>query len=165
MKNYIGTKRLKAEPMTRKAYCDYRGWDLPMNENGDDEGYLVEYLDGGKENHPNHSGYISWSPKNVFEAAYRETNSMTIGEAIEALKKGYKVARSGWNGKSMYVVLMPGYPEGIEVNEKTREAHNLPKGAILKFMPYMQLFTDKNDVVMWFPNGSDLLAEDWKIIE
>ena len=39
--------------------------------NGDDEGYLVEYTDGGKANTPQYDGYVSWSPKDVFERAYK----------------------------------------------------------------------------------------------
>ena len=69
-KTYIGTKLIKAQPMTRAEYNTYRGWALPADENGADEGYLVEYLDGGKPNVPGHAGYVSWSPKEQFETAY-----------------------------------------------------------------------------------------------
>jgi hypothetical protein len=69
-KTFIGTKMIKAVAMTRLAYNQYRGWDLPADEHGADEGYLVEYTDGGKPNHPAHIGYISWSPAEQFEAAY-----------------------------------------------------------------------------------------------
>lgn len=72
VKTYVGTKVLEARPMTRAAYNDYRGWQLPANENGADEGYLVEYRDGGASNDSRHAGYISWSPKDVFERTYRE---------------------------------------------------------------------------------------------
>lgn len=68
---YRGTKEVFAKPMTRLAYNIHRGWELPEDENGDDEGFLVEYVDGGQGNHPDHAGYISWSPKDVFERAYR----------------------------------------------------------------------------------------------
>ncbi|WP_282265584.1 hypothetical protein [Stenotrophomonas sp. PS02298] len=61
--------------MTRQAYNDYRGWTLPADENGDDPGYMVEYLDGGKPNHADHVGYISWSPQAQFDAAY-----LTLGD-------------------------------------------------------------------------------------
>lgn len=70
-KLYEGTKRLTARPMTRGAYNLYRGWECPADENPADTGYLVEYLDGGKPNHPAHAGYISWSPTDVFERAYK----------------------------------------------------------------------------------------------
>lgn len=79
MKQYIGTKIINALPMTRLAYNELRGWELPQDENGEDEGFLVEYLDGGQANHPDYAGYISWSPKDVFEKAYVE-----IGEADDS---------------------------------------------------------------------------------
>lgn len=80
MHTYIGTKIIQAKPMNRLEYNRYRGWELPSEENGGDPGYLVEYLDGGQANHPDHKGYISWSPKDVFEQAY-----VDIGEDISDL--------------------------------------------------------------------------------
>lgn len=71
MQKYIGTKVINAVPMTRLEYNQLRGWQLPEDENGADEGFLVEYVDGGKANHPGFTGYISWSPKDVFERAYK----------------------------------------------------------------------------------------------
>ena len=71
-KTYEGTKRVHAHPMNRGDYNTYRGWTVPADENPDDPGYLVEYLDGGKSNHAVHAGYISWSPKDVFERYYTE---------------------------------------------------------------------------------------------
>ncbi len=67
---YTGTKDVFARPMTRAEYNVYRGWELPADEDGNDKGYLVEYVDGGKSNHPAHAGYISWSPADVFARAY-----------------------------------------------------------------------------------------------
>ena len=90
MKNYIGRKAIKAMPMTRKAYNDYRGWELPSDENGEDEGFLVEYVDGGKSNHPNHKGYISWSPKDVFERAYSVSETPLDRLIIEERELGEK---------------------------------------------------------------------------
>ena len=68
MKTYIGTKVIDAEPMTRGEYNKYRGWDIPENENPNDAGYRVVYPDG----------YVSWSPKDVFENTYRP-----IGDVCE----------------------------------------------------------------------------------
>lgn len=72
MKKYKCHKVVKAIEMTRAEYNIYRGWELPENECGDDEGYLVEYIDSPNKNHNNHDGYISWSPKEVFESGYSE---------------------------------------------------------------------------------------------
>ena len=67
---YVGTKVVRALPMNRLAYNNLRGWDLPRDEDGTDEGYLVEYVDGGQANVQGFTGYISWSPKAVFEQSY-----------------------------------------------------------------------------------------------
>ena len=78
MEKYLGVKLIKAsEEMSRQEYCDYRGWELPENENGDDRVYLVEYEkdENSKQNHPDHEGYISMSPKDVFDKAYRKIKS------------------------------------------------------------------------------------------
>ena len=68
---YEGTKRLYARPMTRGEYNEYRGHQNPADEDPADAGYLVEYTDGSKPNDHRHPGYISWSPKDVFEKAYK----------------------------------------------------------------------------------------------
>ena len=71
MNRYIGTKVINAIPMNRLEYNVFRGWELPKDENGADEGYLVEYADGGKPNTPQYAGYVSWSPKEQFDNAYK----------------------------------------------------------------------------------------------
>lgn len=77
MNKYIGTKEILAKPMTRREYNDYRGRELPENElsQANDAGFLVEYLDGGKSNDSRHSGYISWSPADVFHNAYKPADT------------------------------------------------------------------------------------------
>jgi hypothetical protein len=71
MSRYIGTKVVNAIPMTRQAYNDLRGWTLPAGENGNDAGFLVEYADEQRPNVEGFQGYVSWSPADVFERAYR----------------------------------------------------------------------------------------------
>lgn len=68
-------KTVKRLAMNRLDYKVYRGWTLPDDENGEDEGYLVEYTDGGKTNDPRHEGYISWSPKAQFDNGYKKITS------------------------------------------------------------------------------------------
>ena len=60
-KSYIGAKIIKARPMTKDDFTRMKGGTPDPNEENA-EGYLVEYPDS----------YLSWSPKNVFEEAYRE---------------------------------------------------------------------------------------------
>lgn len=67
---FTSHKKVKALPLKRSDYNLYRGWGQIPEENGEDEGFLVEYLDGGKPNDERHEGYISWTPKAQFEAGY-----------------------------------------------------------------------------------------------
>lgn len=152
MKTYIGTKIVGGEPMNQAeaykiGYC---------RENGDKEGYWVRYADD----------YNSWSPKDVFEEAYRVCNNMTFGLAIEAAKKGKKIAREGWNGKDMWVVYQKGYPDGIPVNKNTAEATGIEEGKTCYFRPYLMMKTvNQDEFVPWTVSQTDALAEDWVIVE
>lgn len=151
---YIGTKVISATPMTRAHYNEYRGWQLPADENGADEGYLVEYQDGGKPNHPLHAGYISWSPKEQFEKAYRPTNGLTFGLAIEALKAGKRVTRAGWNGKGLWLEYFnPQATVDLPYIRMSYPVTGLETG------PY-----PNGARVPWLASQTDMLAEDWKVV-
>lgn len=165
---YIGTKLIMALAMTRLAYNEYRGWDLPADENGADEGYLVEYLDGGKSNHPNHSGYISWSPKEQFDNAYRPVSGMSFGLAIDALKAGKRVSRAGWNGKGMWLVLVPGTPVAqLRDGTPYRNATGLEECEILPHIDMWTVNADGRRAMLpgWLASQSDMLADDWAVVE
>lgn len=75
MTAFIGTKSVMATTITRGEYNEYRGWQIPENEDPSEQGYLVEYLDGGKPNDDRHQGYISWSPADVFEKSYHQAHT------------------------------------------------------------------------------------------
>lgn len=62
MEKYIGCKIIRGTPMTLGDYNKKRGWKIPENEDPLREGYLVTYPDN----------YLSWSPKEAFESAYRK---------------------------------------------------------------------------------------------
>lgn len=158
MQRFIGVKLIAAVAMTRLAYNEYRGWQLPTDEDGADEGYLVEYLDGGKPNHPNHVGYISWSPTEQFESAYRPTDGLTFGLAIEALKRGERVARAGWNGKGMWLGIVDGYHYNPDKGHATAYALGLEK------LPWIGMKTADAKFVPWLASQTDMLAEDWTIV-
>lgn len=93
MKKYEGKKQILATPMSRLEYNEYRGWQLPENENGSDEGFLVEYIDGGEANHPDHAGYISWSPKVVFENAYNPIDTYAQRIQLEYAELSQKITK------------------------------------------------------------------------
>jgi hypothetical protein len=169
MKQYIGVKLINAKPMTRAAYNDFRGWQLPRDENGDDEGFLVEYLDGGKANTDLYAGYVSWSPAEVFHNAYGPTDGMTFGLALEALKQGKRVARAGWNGKNMWLSLS-GPLEGRPIPAQAFwSANNMnfafDNGGKANVLPAITMKTADGSILMgWLASQTDMLASDWSIV-
>ena len=147
MKRYIGTKIIKARPMTRGDYNDYRGWQIPADEDPLDEGYLMEY----------ENGHVQWLPKEMFETDYKECNSMTFGFAIEAMKKGKKVARKGWNGKGMYLFKSPKVGCQMHKQYTGKDINDLQEFIVMK--------AADDTLVPWLASQTDVLAEDWMIIE
>ena len=150
MQKYIGTKIIEAVPAIRKGGKVYEeGWPIPKSMNPTEEGYKVRYPDG----------YESWSPKGVFEEAYRPTDCMSFGLAIEAMKKGKKVARRGWNGKNQHIELATRISymtaEGVFVNVEHEAIGNK---AIA--------FCGTSGVQMgWLASQADMLADDWEVVE
>jgi hypothetical protein len=69
---------------------------------------------------------------------------MNIGDAIQAMRDGYRVARSGWNGKNMYLEL------------QVPDAHSKMT------LPYVYMRTAQGDLVPWLCSQTDLLATDWE---
>lgn len=168
MKTYIGVKLIRAVEMTRQAYNNLRGWLLPADENGADVGYLVEYIDGGKANVPGYDGYVSWSPADVFDRSYKPISGLTFGDALEALKRGSRVARAGWNGKGMWLALS--CPDTRDVpavafwNEHNAE-HARQQGGTAKVLPSITMKTATGEILMgWLASQSDMLANDWAIV-
>ena len=149
MDKYIGTKLIEAEPAVR-AFGQVYTTERPELRPGEyEDGYKVRYPDG----------YESWSPKDVFEEAYRPTDCMSFGLAIEAMKKGKKVARRGWNGKNQHIELATRISymtsEGVFVNVEHEAIGNK---AIA--------FCGTSGVQMgWLASQADMLADDWEVVE
>jgi len=157
---YIGVKIIEATPMS----ADDAGIRLgrPIDTTNGDQGYLVEY----------EGGYQSWSPAGAFEKAYRQTDAMSFGLAIEVAKKGKKIARKGWNGKNMFVVFMspmqlPPFSDQTtnrKVNDRT--AKWIGKDTPLDSLGYFAMFTaDRKWQPGWLASQSDMLSDDWVIVE
>ena len=150
MQKYIGTKIIEAVPAIRTGGKVYEeGWPIPKSMDPTEKGYKVRYPDG----------YESWSPKGVFEEAYRPTDCMSFGLAIEAMKKGKKVARRGWNGKNQHIELATRISymtaEGVFVNVEHEAIGNK---AIA--------FCGTSGVQMgWLASQADMLADDWEVVE
>ena len=158
MKKYIGTKMIQAEPAFRVSAGDFKNvihpktWPVPEDRTGQtwEDGYKVVYPDG----------YVSWSPKDVFEEAYRETTGMNFGLAIEALKKGLRVARNGWNGKGMYVFLAYEADFVTDADLSAFDQLEVEVSDMLVLKTAQDTFQPG-----WLATQSDMLADDWYIVE
>lgn len=152
MKQYIGTKLIQAEPAIRIDGKQVEPPDCPVDYNNVakvEDGYRVRYPDG----------YESWSPKDVFEAAYRPTDGMSFGLAVEAMKAGKKVARAGWNGKNQHIELASAISYKDPAGRVTNAEHEAIGNQAVAFC-------GTSGVQMgWLASQADMLAEDWKIVE
>ena len=136
MERFIGTKIVYAEP---------------VEVNGE-AGYRVVYEDG----------YESWSPAEAFEEAYRRADGLPFGLAIEAAKKGYRVARIGWNGKDMYVCL--GNVESFTTTADISSARN--EDGSITAIPFLMMKTTNNEMCIgWLASQTDMLSDDWYIVD
>lgn len=139
MKDYTGLKHVKAEPQEKDGKTGYR----------------VVYADG----------YESWSPKETFESAYHASGEMSFSDALFCLKQGKAVARKGWNGKGMFLTLQ----KGSEVDGslmRNENAKNFYGDGKVKICPHIDMkAADGSYVVGWLASQTDMLAEDWVVVE
>lgn len=89
-------------------------------------------------------------------------NTKDIGYAVAALKDGKRVARAGWNGKGMFVYLVP--PASYPVQTGAAKAH-FGEGSLVPYNAYLALKGVDNTVSTWVPSMNDTLAEDWEILD
>ena len=135
MKTYIGTKVIQAEPAYRcdgKVYPKTGPYPRKMNL---EDGYKVRYQDG----------YESWSPKAAFEEAYRSTDGVNFGLALEAMKKGMGARLPHWKPD---VVIRVQYPD--EHSKMTA--------------PYLYV-ESRYGRVPWKETMIELFSDDWVIVE
>ena len=161
MTTYIGTNLVTATPMTRAEYNKYRGWELPANENGSDDGYLVEQQDGADGNDNRHAGYISWNTKAQFNGIYQETTGLTFGLALAAMKVGKRVSRAGWNGKGMWLTVVG--TSSYDVASRLFPNRNSIE-PVIDLLPWIGMKTADGKFVPWLASQTDVLADDWVLV-
>lgn len=135
-KHYVGLSLIEAELMTRGDYNTFRGWVIPIDEDPADVGYITRNRLTQR---------VTWVPEEEFNKVYKDSNSkcFSFGLAVEYLKSGLKVSRSGWNGKGMYLYLedVPAYD------------------------PYIVMHTAGGTKQPgWLASQADILAEDWQLL-
>lgn len=87
----------------------------------------------------------------------------TIGWAVKQMHDGKRVRRAGWNGKDMFLILVPG-SIGLKVDEgRPLALAGLPIGKTFNYLPHVDMWTAQGDLVPWLCSQTDLLATDWEI--
>lgn len=98
---------------------------------------------------------------------------MDFGQAIAALKEGKLVAREGWNGKGMFLVLAGGYSVPKEnlrpnspINAEFLESRGLTEMVILPHIDMWTVNASGRQAYLpgWLASQSDMLASDWHIV-
>ena len=87
----------------------------------------------------------------------------TIGWAVKELHNGNKVRRSGWNGKGMFLILVPG--SKVKVAEGRPLASCFPIGTEFEYAPHVDMWTAQGYLIPWLCSQADLLATDWELAE
>lgn len=87
---------------------------------------------------------------------------LSFEEALSKLKQGCKVAREGWNGKGMFLLLVDAdmyqYDERI-VRMVSPDLIDAPAQ-----LGFIALKNANNSLVPWVPSQSDLLSDDWELV-
>ena len=88
--------------------------------------------------------------------------SFSFSVALELLKDGQLVARSGWNGPDQCLYLVQG--SVFTVNRPPLNAI-LAEGTKVNYLPHIDIRTAQGDFVPWLASQGDLLADDWHTVE
>lgn len=137
MERYIGTKEIKARESARKDDDGKAGMD-------------VQYPDS----------YQSWSPIEAFDNAYKKDGEMGYGEALFLLKKGKKVCRIGWNGKGLFIFLVPENKYHASGN-KLKTLIGTYRDDMVPYTAYLAIKSVDGTITPWAASQTDTLAEDW----
>ena len=84
---------------------------------------------------------------------------MNFSKALEKIKSGLKMFRSGWNGKNMYIEL-----QNPDLNSKMTLPYlfmNYPSKPASESAPLNHI----NARVPWLASQTDILSEDWVILD
>ena len=118
----------------------------------------IEYINLRDENKGNYN--CVFIAQNIIEQSFKELplENLSFGEAVILLKFGHKVCRKGWNGKGMFLFLVPGskfkvirppllgiYPEGTEV----------------EYHAHIDMKTAQGYIVPWLASQADIIETDW----
>lgn len=89
-------------------------------------------------------------------------NVMSFSEVLDLVKQGRKAARLGWNGKGMFIFLVPG--STFQVNRPPLLGI-YPEGTTINYRPHIDMRAANGEIVPWIASQSDLIENDWVVVD
>lgn len=86
---------------------------------------------------------------------------MDFSDALQNVKSGFRMRRSGWNGKGMFIFLVPG--STFEVNREPLLSI-MGMGTVVNYHSHVDMKTADGKIVPWLCSQTDMLANDWEIV-
>lgn len=87
---------------------------------------------------------------------------MNFSEALDLIKGGKRLARQNWNANGQFVFLVAG--STFYVNREPLLTH-YPKGTKINYRGHIDLKAADDTIGVWQPSMSDVLADDWEMVE
>ena len=142
MEKFRRVEEIEADQMTRESYNELRGWTVPEDENGADEGFIIISLNS-KSNVEGFEGYVSWVTAEQFEQmttsdATVVTEEGSLSWAIENAREGELVRRPSWTQDT----------PSVQYNDEADEL--------------VRIFS-AGTVAPWRPSQPDMLTNDWEL--
>lgn len=92
------------------------------------------------------------------------TENLNFGQAIELMKQGKKVSRKGWNGKGMFLYYVPASAYPAQRNNKGT-LKGMFKDDLVPYGAYIAMKTAQDNVIPWLASQTDMLADDWQVVD
>lgn len=110
-----------------------------------------------------HTAYILGA---LEESVLQEGYEGTFGQAVESLKRGFKVARKGWNGKGMFLWLKPAAKVKSEwCKDPLLKSLADSKGGEIKALGTVCMKTADDCILSgWLASQTDMLSNDWVLV-
>jgi hypothetical protein len=153
LKQFVSTKLVSAKPMTLGDYNSHCEIETPEGDDPKEEGYFIQTADGGHY----------WDTKAFFESTSKGAkDGLPFSIVLEMVKNnGSRAARKGWNGKGMFIFLVPG--STFEVNREPLLSI-LGEGTKVKYHGHIDMKTADGMIVPWLASQTDILADDWTLV-
>lgn len=88
--------------------------------------------------------------------------NFSFSQALDLIKSGKRLQRAGWNGKGMFVFLVPG--STFQVN-RAPLLGIYPEGTTINYHAHVDMRTADGMIVPWLCSQTDLLANDWQVVD